>query len=79
MVRLLGHKPPEEPEHLQYCFDRLPIGGIEIDNAVVFADMGASTVLGEQSDAATFAERLNEFSGTATSVLTPNEGMGRAH
>ena len=41
---------------------------------VVFADVRASTALGEQSDATTFAERLNEFYGTATKVLIHNVG-----
>ena len=76
MVGLLGHKPSRKnPNVCQYCFDRLPTGGIEIDIAVVFADVRASTTLGEQSDATTFAERLNEFYGTATTVLIHNEGI----
>ena len=62
MIGLLGHKPSRKnPNICQYCFDRLPTGGIEIDIGVVFADVRASTALGEQSDATTFAERLNEF------------------
>jgi adenylate cyclase len=76
MVRLLGYKPSRKSPNLcQYCFDRLPAGGIEIDIGVVFADVRASTALGEQSDATTFARRLNEFYGTATKVLIHNEGI----
>ncbi len=76
MVGLLGHKPSRKnPNICQFCFDRLPTGGIEIDLAVVFADVRASTALGEQSDATTFAERLNEFYGAATKVLICNEGI----
>jgi adenylate cyclase len=76
MVGLLGHKPSRKnPNICQYCFDRLPTGGIEIDIGVVFADVRASTALGEQSDATTFAERLNTFYGTATKVLIRNEGI----
>lgn len=76
MVGLLGHKPSRKnPNICQYCFDRLPTGGIEIDIGVVFADVRASTALGEQSDATTFAERLNAFYGTATKVLIHNEGI----
>ena len=76
MIGLLGHKPSRKnPNICQYCFDRLPTGGIEIDIGVVFADVRASTALGEQSDATTFAERLNEFYGTATKVLIHNEGI----
>ena len=76
MIGLLGHKPSRKnPNICQYCFDRLPTGGIEIDIGVVFADVRASTALGEKSDATTFAKRLNEFYGTATKVLIHNEGI----
>ena len=76
MIGLLGHKPSRKsPNICQFCFDRLPTGGIEIDIGVVFADVRASTALGEQSDATTFAERLNEFYRTATKVLIHNEGI----
>jgi adenylate cyclase len=73
---LLGRKPSRKsPNICQACFDRLPTGGIEIDIGVVFADVRASTALGERSDATTFAERLNQFYRTATKVLIHNEGM----
>ncbi len=76
MIGLLGHKPSRKsPNICQFCFDRLPPGGIEIDIGVVFADVRASTALGEQSDATAFAERLNEFYRTATKVLIRNEGI----
>ena len=76
MIGLLGHKPSRKsPNICQYCFDRLPTGGIEIDIGVVFADVRSSTALGERSDATTFAERLNEFYRTATKVLIHNEGI----
>jgi adenylate cyclase len=76
IVGLLGRKPSRKSPNLcQACFDRLPTGGIEIDIGVVFADVRASTALGERSDATTFAERLNEFYGTATEVLIHNEGI----
>jgi adenylate cyclase len=76
MIGLLGHKPSRKsPNSCQYCFDRLPTGGIEIDIGVVFADVRASTALGERSDATAFAKRLNEFYATATKVLIHNEGI----
>jgi adenylate cyclase len=76
LVGLLGHKPSRKSPNLcQYCFDRLPAGGIEIDIGVVFADVRASTALGEQSDATSFAARLNEFYAAATKVLIHNEGI----
>jgi adenylate cyclase len=76
LVGILGHKPSRKnPNICQFCFDRLPTGGIEIDIGVVFADVRASTALGERSDATAFAERLNAFYGTATKVLIHNEGI----
>ena len=76
MVGALGHKPSRKnPNVCQFCFDRLPPGGIEIDIGVVFADVRSSTALGEQSDATAFAERLNEFYATATKVLIHHEGI----
>jgi adenylate cyclase len=76
MVGLLGRKPSRKSPNLcQYCFDHLPIGGIEIDIGVVFADVRASTALGGKSDATTFAERLNEFYANATKALIHNEGI----
>lgn len=76
MLGLLGRKPSRKSPNLcQACFDRLPTGGIEIDIGVVFADVRASTALGEQLEATTFAHRLNEFYATATRVLIHNEGI----
>lgn len=76
VIGLLGHKPSRKnPNVCQFCFDRLPTGGIEIDIGVVFADVRASTALGERSDATTFAQRLNEFYAAATKVLIHNEGI----
>jgi adenylate cyclase len=76
MIGLLGHKPSRKsPNICQYCFDRLPPGGIEIDIGVVFADVRASTALGEQSDATKFAAHLNEFYATVTKVLIHHEGI----
>lgn len=76
LIGLLGHKPSRKSPNLcQFCFDRLPTGGIEIDIGVVFADVRSSTALGEQSDPTRFAERLNAFYATATKVLIHNEGI----
>jgi adenylate cyclase len=76
VIGVLGHKPSRKnPNICQFCFDRLPAGGIEIDIGVVFADVRASTTLGEQSNATAFADALNEFYAAATKVLIHNDGM----
>jgi adenylate cyclase len=75
-VGVFGHKPSRKnPNVCQFCFDRLPEGGMEIDIGIVFADVRASTSLGEQSNATDFAKRLNEFYAAATKVLIRNEGV----
>src|SRR5438309_11183978 len=71
-----GRKPSRKnPNLCQACFDRLPSGGIEIDIGVVFADVRASTAIGEQSTATEFAERLNRFYATATDVLIHHDAI----
>jgi adenylate cyclase len=76
VVGVIGRKPSRKnPNVCQYCFDHLPAGGIEIDIGVVFADVRASTTLGEQSNATAFAKLLNEFYAAATRVLIHNDGI----
>jgi adenylate cyclase len=75
-VGVLGHKPSRKnPNLCQFCFDRLPSGGIETDVGVVFADVRSSTALGEQSNPAAFAQRLNEFYAAATTVVIHYDGI----
>ncbi len=76
VVGVLGHKPSRKnPNVCQFCFDRIPSGGIETDVGVVFADVRSSTALGEQSNPAEFAKRLNEFYAAATTVVIHNDGI----
>jgi adenylate cyclase len=76
LVGLMGRKPSRKnPNLCQYCFDKLPSGGIEIDIGVVFADVRGSTSMGEQSTATEFAERLNQFYATATDVMIRHDGL----
>jgi adenylate cyclase len=76
VIGVLGRKPSRKnPNVCQYCFDHLPAGGIEIDIGVVFADVRASTTLGEQTNPTAFAKRLNEFYAAATKVLIRNDGI----
>jgi adenylate cyclase len=76
VIGLFGHRPSRKnPNVCQFCFDRLPAGGIEIDIGVVFADVRESTALGEQADATEFAKRLNEFYAVATRALIRHDGI----
>ena len=70
LLGLMGRRPSRKnPNLCQYCFDHLPDGGIEVDIGVVFADVRASTAMGEQLSATEFARRINGFYATATEVL----------
>ena len=73
---VIGRKPSRKnPNLCQYCFDRLPPGGIEIDVGVLFADVRNSTALGETSTASDFARQLNRFYAVATAVLIQHDGL----
>jgi adenylate cyclase len=73
---LLGRKPSRKnPNLCDYCFNHLPPGGLEIDVAVVFADIRGSTTMGEGSTATDFAAALNRFYAAATDVLIHHDGI----
>lgn len=72
----MGRRPSRKnPNLCQYCFDHLPSGGIEVDVAVVFADVRSSTSLGESSTATEFAGQLNQFYSKATAVLIGHDAI----
>jgi len=76
VVGLAGRRPSRKnPNLCQACFDHLPAGGIEIDVAVVFADVRGSTSIGEGATPSEFARLLNDFYATATSVLIRHDGL----
>jgi len=76
LLGLVGRRPSrKDPNLCQYCFDHFPSGGIETDICVVFADVRASTSLGEHSTATNFAKLLNRFYATATKVLIYHDGI----
>jgi adenylate cyclase len=76
LVGLVGFKPSRKnPNLCARCCDRLPAGGIELDVAVLFADIRGSTALGERMGAAPFAELLNRFYRIATDVLVAHDAI----
>ena len=76
LIGVVGRKPSRKnPNVCQYCFDHLPPGGIEIDIGVVFADVRASTTLGERSNASDVAARLNDFYAAAPRIVIHNDGI----
>jgi adenylate cyclase len=76
LVGLAGFKPSRKnPNLCSKCCDGLPPGGLEIDIAVVFADVRGSTGLGEELSPTDFAARLNRFYVTATEVLVRHDAI----
>ncbi len=68
--RIAGFRPSRKnPNLCSRCCDSLPLGGAEVDVAVLFADVRGSTSLGERGSAQEFAALLNRFYREATRAL----------
>ena len=61
----------KNPTLCNQCVTHLPDGGLEVDVAIMFADLRGSTALGEQLEPQAFAELLNRFYRVAIDVLSP--------
>ncbi len=57
------------------CCDALPVGGAEVDVAILFADVRGSTTLGQRGAAADFASLLNRFYIAATRSLLRHDAV----
>jgi adenylate cyclase len=76
MCRLVGHTPSRKnPNLCAACCDDLPAGGIELDVAVLFADVRGSTGLAEAMAPADFAALLQRFYVAATEVLVRHDAI----
>ena len=65
----------KNPTLCNVCFRDLPGLGVEVDVAIMFADLRGSTSLGEQIEPAAFAELLNRFYRVAIEVLAPHRAV----
>ena len=65
----------KNPNLCSRCCDALPAGGVEVDIAVLFADVRGSTALGERTVAADFAALLNRFYIAATQTLLRHDAV----
>ena len=71
-----GFSPSRKnPNLCSRCCDALPIGGSEVDIAILFADVRGSTVLGRRGAATDFAALLNRFYITATRTLLRHDAV----
>ena len=76
IVRLAGFKPSRKnPNLCANCCDRMPTGGLELDIAVVFADIRGSTMLCDTIGTSRFADLLNSFYRRATECLVSHDAI----
>jgi adenylate cyclase len=76
IVGLAGYRRSRKnPNLCGRCCDALPVGGAEVDVAVLFADVRGSTPLGQRGSAADFAGLLNRFYVAATETLVRHDAV----
>lgn len=77
VARLAGFQPSRKNPSLcsRCCETVASFGGVEVDIAVLFADVRGSTVLGERSTPTEFAALLNRFYRAATDVLVRRDAV----
>src|SRR5689334_14853339 len=76
VVGLAGFRPSRKnPNLCMRCCESMEPGGIELDIAVLFADVRDSTALCELVGASRFASLLNRFYMTSTDVLVKHEAI----
>jgi len=76
LFALMGFTPSRKnPNLCARCCDGLPPGGLEVDIAVLFADVRGSTALGEQLAPTAFAALLNRFYHAATEALIRHDAI----
>lgn len=74
VCRLAGFIPSKKnPRLCSACCEKMPIGGAEVDTAILFADIRGSTGLAERLGPSRFAELLNRFYATATKILIEHD------
>ncbi|HZV72628.1 MAG TPA: adenylate/guanylate cyclase domain-containing protein [Conexibacter sp.] len=71
IMRRFGFGPSRKNPHLcNTCFERAPIGGVEMEIGVLFADVRGFTSLAERMAPDGVAQLLNRFYAAASAVLT---------
>jgi adenylate cyclase len=71
IMRRLGFGPSRKnPSLCNTCFEKAPMGGVEMEIGVLFADIRGFTSLAERMSPDAVAELLNRFYASASAVLT---------
>lgn len=71
VMRRVGFGPSRKnPGICNTCFEKAPMGGVEMEIGVLFADVRGFTSLAEQIAPKDVAQLLNRFYGSATAILS---------
>lgn len=71
IMRRLGFGPSRKnPTLCNTCFEKAPVGGVEMEIGVLFADVRGFTSLSERLPPDDVAQLLNRFYAVASKVLT---------
>ncbi len=70
VCRAIGFTPSRKsPQLCAACCEKMPLGGAEVETAILFVDVRGSSALAEQLGPAAYALLLNRFYRTANDVL----------
>jgi adenylate cyclase len=76
LIGLAGYKPSRKnPNLCNRCCDVLPLGGAEVDIAILFADVRGSTTLGERLEPRAYAAVLSRYYRIATEILIRHDAI----
>lgn len=71
IMRLIGFAPSRKnPTLCNTCFEKAPMGGVEMEIGVLFADVRGFTHLAEEMTPKDVAQLLNRFYGQAAEILS---------
>src|SRR5947209_13470531 len=78
IMRRLGFGPSRKnPGMCNTCFERAPMGGVEMEIGVLFADVRGFTAMSESMAPGGVAELLNRFYASASEVLGRSAVIGK--
>jgi adenylate cyclase len=69
------HRSHLNPHLCNYCEDKLPPGGAEVDVAVLFADIRGSTQIAEQMSSRDYTFLINQFYDIASTAIIRQRGV----
>jgi adenylate cyclase len=76
LVAPFGFRPSRKnPTLCANCYEDMPLGGAEVETAVLFADIRGSSRLAESDGPAKFAQRLAAFYADCTAILVDHDAI----